>query len=60
MARKSQKREKSRIRNERLRKKLREAAKNNDAGAVKKLEKIKKAAVNISANYRKRKREEMS
>ena len=52
-------REKSRIRNERLRKKLRKGAENNDAGAVAKLEKTKKAAIVNSANYRKRKREEM-
>ena len=58
--RENRKREKWRIRKERQRKKLREAAKNNDAAAVKQLERIKKAAAVVSANYRKRKREELS
>ena len=58
--RENRKREKWRIRKERQRKKLREAAENNDAAAVKKLEKIKKAAAVVSANYRQRKREDIS
>ena len=53
-------REKSRIRKERQRKKLREAAENNHTEAVKKLEKIKKAAAVNSSKYRKRKLGEMS
>ena len=58
--RENRKREKCRIRKERQRKKLREAAENNDAAALKQLEKIKKKAAVVSANYRKRKREDMS
>ena len=56
--RKSRRREKTRIRNERLRKKLRNAADNHDKAAVKKLKQIKKAAALNSKTYRKKKREE--
>ena len=56
--RKSCRREKTRIRNERLRKKLRNAAVNHDKAAVNKLQQIKKAAALNSKTYRMKKREE--
>ena len=56
--RRSHKREKARLRVERARKKLKEAARNGDANAVRKVESKKKADVLRSAKYRKRKREE--
>ena len=58
--RQNERREKGRIRNERRRKKLRDAARNHDAGAVEKLGKIKKADAIYSANYRKKKRVKIS
>ena len=58
--RQNERREKARIRNERRRKKLRDAARNHDAGAVEKLGKIKKADAIYSANYRKKKRVKIS
>ena len=54
--RKNRKSEMSRIRNERRRNKLRDAAKNGDAGAVTKLQKKKKADRLYAQNYRKKKR----
>ena len=54
--RRNRRREKARIRNERRRKKLRDAASNHDAGAVEKLGKIRKADALYSANYGKKKR----
>ena len=54
--RKNRRREKTRIRIERLRKKLRDEAENGQAEAVEKLQKIQKAAAINSKEYRKRKR----
>ena len=54
--RKNRKRELTRIRNERARKKLQDAAKKGDSQAVTKLDSIKKADALKSAKYRKIKR----
>ena len=56
--RKNVSREKTRIRAERARDKLREAVKKGDAKAIKRVRKIKKADALKSAKYRRRKREE--
>ena len=56
--RKNVSKEKTRIRAERARDKLREAVKKGDAKAIKRVRKIKKADALKSAKYRRRKREE--
>ena len=56
--RRSDRREKARMRIEESREKLREAAKNGDASAVRKIKRNKKANALRSAAYRKRKRKE--
>ena len=58
--RRNDRRERTRVRVERLRKKLREAGENGEAKALRKVKKIKKAAAVRSADYRKRKRKKKS
>ena len=58
--RRKSRRERTRVRVERLRKRLREAGESGDAKALRKIKKIKKAAAVRSTDYRKRKRKKKS